>query len=136
MTKIVPLLKAFVEIAKRDVTDPSLPVQQDREDGHSLLKMEFHRKGKQVLKVIANELGLAPGTYDIRSNLAGRAVSGEITLHGEHIYINFEQSSLGDIFMYRSCRDRKDCSGGSNNWMKWDALLDLPSACENFKRVL
>jgi hypothetical protein len=95
----------------------------------------FHSEGKRILKTIANMLGLQPGTYDIRSNQGGIAVSGEVTLHGEHIYIQFYQGGMGNQFMYRSCKGRGDYTGGDNHWMKWDDLLDLPRACKLFKEV-
>jgi hypothetical protein len=88
--------------------------------------------GRRVLRAIAAELGLQSGTFDIRSNLGGTAVAGEITLHGEHIYIQFSE---GDSFMYRSCEGRKDYTGGANHWMLYDDLLDLPRACETFRLI-
>ena len=89
-----------------------------------------------MLKAVAAELGLQSGTYDIRSNLSGTAVAGEITLHGEHIYIQFCESMPELEVLYRSCKGRKDYSGGCNNWMKYNDLLDLPKACNEFKRVM
>lgn len=124
-------IKDFVQLAKGgDVTlgegDPN------HENPHSYRKLAFHSKGKAVLRAVAKELGLQSGSYDIRSNLGGVAVSGEMTLHGERIYI-----SLSDMgFMYRSCQGRKDYTGGANHWMKWDSLLDLPRACQAFKAVM
>lgn len=102
-------------------------------------KEVFHRNGKRILKEIATRLGLPNKSYDIRSNKGGIAVSGEVTLHGENIYISFAQHGTGSNsmgFMYRSCKGRKDFTGGANNWMKWRELMDLDIACDRFKRVL
>lgn len=126
-------LQRFIQLAKTDVAlgdgDPS------HENPHSYAKLEYHRLGKQVLRAIAKELGLQSGTYDIRSNLGGTAVAGEVQLHGEHIFIQFCEPMNGLEVLYRSCKGRKDYSGGSNNWMRYDDLLDLPRACERFKMV-
>jgi hypothetical protein len=129
------LIRDFVQLAAGpDVSqgegDPN------RENSHSYTKLAFHSKGRAVLRAVAKELGLQSGSYDIRSNLGGVGVSGEITLHGESIYISFSQSCCGDVFMYRSCKGRKDCTGGANHWMQWEALYDLPAACEKFKAVM
>jgi hypothetical protein len=90
-------------------------------------KAKFHKLGKKVCQEIADLLKLEKGTYDIRSNQGGIAVSGEVTLHGEHIYIQLDQSvlsSLKDRFMYRSCKGRKDYTGGPNRWMTWFTLAN------------
>jgi len=118
------------------MTDPGLPRPED-ERGHTYAKLNFHRLGKRVLKAIAKEMGLQSGTYDIRSNLAGCGSSGEVTLHGEHIYIQFSQTALGSDagFMYRYCDGRKDSTGGCNNWMNWDTLLNFPNCVAEFMRA-
>lgn len=89
-------------------------------------KAAFHSEGKAVLRKLAKALGLTPGTYDIRSNMGGIAVSGEVTLHGENLYVQFAQSFGGNNgFMWRTCKGRKDYTGGRNNWSQWEALADL-----------
>jgi len=102
-------------------------------------KKVFHRLGKQVLKQIAGDLGLPEGSYEIRSNLGGITVSGEVTLHGEKIYIQMSQSCCGhnmDI-LYRSCKGQKDYTGGRNNFMPFSKLLnEYKEAIENFKEVI
>ena len=97
-------------------------------------KAEFHQQGKRMLRRIAKLMGLAPGTYDIRSNLGGIAVSGEVTLHGERIYIQLSQSCCGpDMgFMYRQCDGRKDYCGKTNRWMHWTTLLDEDKSIASF----
>ena len=127
------LLRDFTRLAKTDVA--SGDGDPNHENPHSYSKLKYHRLGKRVLKAVAEELGLQSGTFDIRSNLGGTAVAGEITLHGEHIYIQFCEPMNGLEVLYRSCKGRKDCSGGGNHWMQYDELLDLPRACNEFKRV-
>lgn len=46
-------------------------------------KRLFHSRARSQLRCLATALGLPPGSYDLRSNPAGIAVSGEITLHTE-----------------------------------------------------
>lgn len=100
-------------------------------------KATFHRLGKMVLRKLAAAMNLPKGSFDVRSNLGGIAVSGEVTLHGESIYVDLQQSSLGaDMgFMVRSCNGRKDYTGGQNIWLKWDELLDLPKLAEKLNRI-
>lgn len=81
-------------------------------------KNGLHSKGKTFLKALAAELGLGPKDYDLRSNLAGIAVSGEVTLHGDHIYVQIAESCIGPrglSVLFRGCKNRKDYSGYSNN---------------------
>ena len=85
-------------------------------------KRKFHRIGRKVCQKIADALCLTPGTYDIRSNMGGIAVSGEVTLHAEDIYIQFSNCSISDSFMYRKCGGRKDYCGKGNHWMTYKDL--------------
>jgi len=98
-------------------------------------KAEFHRMAKKILKEVADRLGLQASEYSIRSNVAGIAVSGEVTLHADWVYIQLGQSCWGPDFgfMYRSCKGQRDYTGGQNRWMRWDALLDLDRACDAFR---
>ena len=128
------LLRDFTQLAKTDVAlgdgDPN------HENPHSFTKLKYHALGKRVLKAVAAELGLQSGSYDIRSNLGGTAVAGEITLHTDRIYIQLCEAMNGLEVLYRSCVGRKDYSGGGNHWMRYDDLLDLPRACNEFRRVM
>lgn len=101
-------------------------VQGYTEDQHAH-KLKFHRTAKARLKEVAKHLGLPAGSFDIRTNMAGPAVCGETTLHGERIYVQVSQSCMGrgsDI-LYRTCDGRKDYTGGRNNFMAL-AMLDAP----------
>ena len=90
-------------------------------------KRLFHSRAKSQLRRIATALGLEPGSYDLRSNQAGIAVSGEITLHGDHLYVQVSQSAMGyhSGVLFRTCKGRKDYVGGPNNFASLD-LLNRP----------
>jgi hypothetical protein len=87
-------------------------------DEGALRKAAFHKEGKQFLKSLAKALALRPGSFDIRSNLGGIAVSGEVTLHHERLYVQLSESAIqpGVSILYRSCQGRKDYSGGQNHF--------------------
>lgn len=101
-------------------------------------KQKFHRQGRAALKMLADHLGLRAGEYDIRSNQGGIAVSGEITLHSETLYVQLAQSCLGHNAgsMWRACDGRKDYCGKVNRWAAWEHLNDLPGLCSQIHREL
>jgi len=90
-------------------------------------KREFHLAARRQLRRLAEALGLAPGSYDIRNNAGGIAVSGEIILHAARIYIHVSQPATGHDtgLMFRTCEGRKDYVGGPNNFASLD-LLNQP----------
>lgn len=67
-----------------------------------------HTTARSRLKKLAAELGLKPGSYDLGSNRARIAVSGEITLHHDRIYVQVGQFGLssGHGILIRTCRGR------------------------------
>ena len=58
------------------------------------------------------------------SRHAGVAVSGEITLHSDWLYIQVSQSVMGSNcgILFRSCDGRRDYVGGVNNFAPLDLL--------------
>jgi|688.fasta_scaffold269969_6 hypothetical protein len=90
-------------------------------------KEQFLKMSKKLAAITAQELGLEKGSYDIRVNKAGVAVSGEVTLHSDNLYVQFGQSSMpgNGRFLCRSCKGRKDYTGGSNQWYKFEDLRDF-----------
>ena len=90
-------------------------------------KRVFHSRAKSQLRRIATALGLESGSYDLRSNQAGIAVSGEIILHSDHLYVQVSQSAMGyhSGVLFRTCKGRKDYVGGPNNFASLD-LLNRP----------
>lgn len=100
-------------------------------DGYSetgaAAKATLHSSGRAFLKHLAGDLGLKSTQYDIRSNKGGVAVSGEVTLHADHLYVQLSESFVGSdkiTVMYRSCKDRKDYAGGANNFSSVDKLTN------------
>ena len=89
-------------------------------------KRLFHHPVRRQLRLLADALGLAPGAYDLRSNKGGIAVSGEITMHSETIYVQACQPATGHNsgVLFRVCQGRKDYTGGRNNFASLDLLND------------
>jgi hypothetical protein len=89
------------------------------------LKDQFHRTAKAQLKKVAEAMGLSPDQYDLRSNKGGIAVSGEVVLHTDSVYVMVSQFITSNRYvMYRTCKGRKDYSGGTNHYCTAEALED------------
>jgi hypothetical protein len=91
-------------------------------------KARFHRVAAKRLREVATLLGLHVGQYDVRSNKAGVAVSGEVTLHTDLVYVQvayfaFDRSPR---ILYRTCKGRRDYTGGANNYLP-GYVLDSPA---------
>lgn len=102
-------------------------------------KAALHSKGKTFLKKLAGELGLT--AYDLHSNKAGIAVSGEVTLHSDNLYVQMAESfgRPGLVILYRSCTSRKDYRGGTNNYATvadLDDALSQDRFIANCKRLM
>lgn len=90
-------------------------------------KDAMHRQGATFLRKLAASLGLQKGDFDIRSNRAGIAVSGEVTFHSDDLYIQMSESCLGErglSLLYRTCSNRKDYCGHTNNHIHLSRLRD------------
>lgn len=92
-------------------------------------KRRFHSTARSRLKKLAAALGLPPGSYDIRSNKAGIAVSGEITLHHDRAYVQVSQfgTASGHGILVRTCEGRRDFTGGPNHFLPLSRLDDIPA---------
>lgn len=92
-------------------------------------KKRFHTNARSRLKKLAAELALPAGSYDLRSNQGGIAVSGEITLHHDRAYIQVGQFGLssGHGILIRTCKGRKDYTGGANHFVVLAMLNDIPA---------
>jgi hypothetical protein len=101
-------------------------------------KGSWHHEARTRMRRLAKELGLERGTYDIRSNMAGIAVSGEVTLHGEDIYVQVSQSSGGPRMgiLFRPCDGRKDYTGGINHFSSIHMLEDIQNLAASINNVL
>lgn len=107
----------------------SLQTQSDvhgYDDAAQARKTAMHKDGKAFLKKLALVLGLSPQQFDLRSNVAGIAVSGEVTLHADHLYVQLGSSfnGRGLQLLYRSCKSRKDSRGDTNHFVSMAELTD------------
>jgi len=95
------------------------------------IKAHFHRVGKAVMKELVAAMGWA-GQYEIRSNMGGIAVSGEVTLHAENFYVQISQYNFGgNNILFRKCKGMKDYCGGVNNNLRLEdfkSVEDLAAA--------
>lgn len=99
-------------------------------------KADFHRLAKKYLKEIAEAMRLEPGDFEIRSNKAGIACLGEVTLHSNNLYVQLGGSLPNTQFYYRTVKGKKDYTGGRNIWMDYERLLDPYSVAQTFTRHL
>jgi hypothetical protein len=100
--------------------------------------MRWHSRAKAQLRLLAAALGLEPGTYDVRHNYGGIAVTGESTLHGEHVYVQVSQPFLGNDrgVLYRRCNGRQDYSGGTNHFASLNGLNAIEALAAVIERDL
>ena len=98
-------------------------------------KRQFHHHARRQLRHLADALGLAHGAYDLRSNQGGIAVSGEITLHSDRLYVQACQPASGHDsgVLFRTCDGRKDYYGGPNNFASLDLLNDPQQLARRIK---
>ncbi len=103
-------------------------------------KRSFHGTVQSRLRVLAIiELQLEPSTFDVRSNKGGIAVSGEITLHHEHVYVQVSQPCGGNIdtgILIRTCNGRRDYTGGANHFASLTLLDDVPALAARVNAVM
>ncbi|MGO9474909.1 MAG: hypothetical protein ACLPWS_16135 [Rhodomicrobium sp.] len=101
-------------------------------------KRAFHATGRKRLKALAAALGFEPESYDLRSNLGGIAVSGEVTLHHSALYVQICQPATGwdSGILMRTCQGRKDYTGGPNTFAPLSRLDDIPRLAERCRAVL
>lgn len=78
----------------------------------------FHIQAERQLRKLADTFGLEPAVYDLRSNEGGIAVSGEVILHCDRLYVHVSQPATGadSGVMFRSCEGRHDYTGGRNHF--------------------
>jgi hypothetical protein len=104
--------------------------------GDPVQKKAWHAAARKQLKALAKDLGFPAGSFDLRSNLGGSAVSGEVTLHHGDVYIQASQPMGGNDtgLLIRTCESRKDFTGGRNHFtpLSW---LDDSKRPELVKRV-
>jgi hypothetical protein len=79
--------KIIREFVRRSMHTRIAGYSEDELDG----KRMWHLQGRRVLMHIAAKMGLTEDEYEISNNYAGPAVSGEITLHTDFVYIQWTQ---------------------------------------------
>ena len=101
-------------------------------------KRRFHAAAQARLRQLARTLSVAPGAFDLRSNHGGIAVSGEITLHHDDIYIQVCQpATRADTgILIRTCKDRRDYYGGPTRFAPLWLLDDLPALAARVRAVM
>lgn len=110
-------------------------------------KADAHKRAKRLLRHFARSvLRLAPNTYSVRSNLAGIASSGEVTLHTDPlrgaadtlapqgVYVQISQSHR--TVLYRACTNQADYVGFTNKWLTMDACFGCEQAMIRFANEL
>lgn len=100
-------------------------------------KKEFHRQARIALRALAKELQFPTNSHEIRSCKAGVAVSGEIILHHDRVYIQVCQPATGadSGILIRSCEGRRDDEGGRNHFTPL-SLLDHPAELAEYVRAV
>lgn len=101
-------------------------------------KKLFHSLGRKALKRLADALRLPKGQYDLRSNVAGPAVSGEVTLHGVEVYVQLSLGAMGAgrEVMFRKVAGRKDYVGDRNHFASVHDLMSPDTFAARIRREL
>lgn len=101
-------------------------------------KRRFHTVARARLRRLAVELGFPSASFDLRSNQGGIAVSGEITLHHERVYVQVCQpATRADTgILIRTCQGRRDYTGGRNHLAPLSMLDDIPVLVARVRAVM
>ena len=101
-------------------------------------KRRFHAAARARLRKLAKALGFAPASYDLRNNQGGIAVSGEITLHHDRVYLQVCQPATGHDsgILIRICQGRRDYTGGRNHFVPLALLDDIPALAARVHAVI
>jgi hypothetical protein len=102
------------------------------------VKQRFHTAARARLRRLATTLRFPLGSFDLRSNLGGIAVSGEITLHHDDVYIQVCQPASGadSGILIRTCQGRRDYTGGGNHLAPLRLLDDAPALAVQVRGVM
>ena len=101
-------------------------------------KRRFHATARTRLRKLADALAFPRESYDLRNNQAGVAVSGEITLHHDRVYVQVSQSAMGfdSGILLRRCEGRRDYTGGRNHFAPLSLLDDIPALARRVRSVM
>lgn len=87
-------------------------------------KATFQSNARLLMREIVREFEI--GAHDLRTNKGGIAVSGEVTLHTDTIYIQASQKLFqkGIHLLVRQCEGRKDYCGKANHYHEFNQGSD------------
>jgi hypothetical protein len=106
------------------------------------LKRGLHKDSAAYLRMLAEQLELPEGSYEIRLNEGGIAGSGEITLHSDNLYVQISQwAGYEDLrLLIRGCRSRTDFTGHENHALTTSAtptgVVRMCKACRKKAEAL
>ena len=83
-------------------------------------RARFASLGRQMAVHLAVQLGLRPGSFDLRIY----PLQGEITLQSDDLRVDMIRAGGG--FTFRSCTSRTDPQGGCPNWLSYRSLSRQP----------
>ena len=109
------------------------------ENADGSVKQAFKTLGKKAFKELAAYLGLTQ--VDVHFNPGGPAVSGDLILMGmftpdKGVYISLNKDGMRSGVLYRSIKNMKDYSGGSNNYFPEGDLNHPEEIKEKVDRLL
>ena len=98
----------------------------------------FHADGRRAMQKLATALALSDSSYSIRSNRSGPAVSGEITLHGEEVWVQLSLGALGPDYevSFRRVTGRDDYASDRRRFATIRELLNPERFAERLRREL
>lgn len=101
-------------------------------------KKLFLSDGRKALRALADALGLPDEGYDIRVQRGGVAVSGDVTMHGETIYVQLGLGVMGAgrEVMFRKVAGRKDFIGDRNHFASVHELIKPGTLAARIRREL
>lgn len=99
------------------------------------VKQGMHRAARAVLMEFVEHLGIDKSDFEIRSNYAGIACSGEITLHAVDFYMQINLGMRNMEILIRSCEGLSDFTGGTNHFKSIKDLLDPHLVIEVIRQV-
>lgn len=114
-------IEAIASIRRRPVL-PLLAAHGVAHDGDA--KRLFHAEGHRALQRLAEALELPRTSFELRSSPGGLAISGEVTLHGEAVWVQLSiDRGPGRELLFRRVAGRRDHVGGRNHWASIDELM-------------
>lgn len=88
-------------------------------------KRTLHSEARKSLTRLAAALELARGDYDLRHQTGGPAVSGEIILHSDQLYVCVSSGSMrGMDILFRRVTSRTDYCGARNHFAGIRELME------------